>query len=76
MMLNTLEDLFVQQLRDLYDAENQLVKALPKMAKTASSPELKQAFRAIWRRRNTTSSGWSRSSRRSARRPRARSAPP
>ena len=43
-MLNTLEDLFVQQLRDLYDAEKQLVKALPKMAKTASCPELKQAF--------------------------------
>ena len=43
-MLNTLEDLFVQQLRDLYDAENQLVKALPKMAKNASAPELKQAF--------------------------------
>ena len=43
-MLNTLEDLFIQQLRDLYDAENQLVKALPKMAKTAASPQLKQAF--------------------------------
>ena len=44
IMLKTLDDLFVQQLRDLHDAENQLVKALPKMAKTASSPQLKQAF--------------------------------
>jgi Domain of unknown function (DUF892) len=37
LMLNTLQDLLVEQLRDLYDAENQLVKALPKMAKTAAS---------------------------------------
>src|SRR5262249_44590673 len=38
------EDLFVNELRDLYNAENQLVKALPKMAKSASSPELRQGF--------------------------------
>ena len=44
MKLNTLETLYVEELRDLYNAENQLLKALPKMAKTASSPELKQAF--------------------------------
>jgi ferritin-like metal-binding protein YciE len=44
MKLNTLEDLLVDQLRDLYNAENQLIKALPKMAKAASSDELKQAF--------------------------------
>ena len=44
MKLNSLEDLFVEQLRDLYDAENQLVKALPKMAKAASAPELRKAF--------------------------------
>ncbi len=44
MKLNSLEELFVEQLRDLYDAENQLVKALPKMAKASSSPQLKQAF--------------------------------
>ena len=42
--LNTLEDLLVDQLKDLYDAENRLTKALPKMAKAASSSELKQAF--------------------------------
>lgn len=42
--LNTLEDLFVEQIQDLYDAEHQITKALPKMAKAASSSELKQAF--------------------------------
>jgi ferritin-like metal-binding protein YciE len=44
MTLHTLEDLFLHELQDLYDAENQIVKALPKMAKSASSPELKRAF--------------------------------
>ncbi len=42
--INTLHDVFVEQLRDLYSAENQLVKALPKMAKAATSPELSQGF--------------------------------
>jgi ferritin-like metal-binding protein YciE len=42
--VSTLEDLFLDEIRDLYDAEKQLVKALPKMAKAASSEELKQAF--------------------------------
>jgi ferritin-like metal-binding protein YciE len=44
MKMSTLEDLFVNELRDLYNAENQMVKALPKMAKAASSPELRQGF--------------------------------
>src|SRR5882672_8242321 len=44
MKLETLQDLFVEQLRDLHSAENQILKALPKLAKAASSPELKQAF--------------------------------
>jgi ferritin-like metal-binding protein YciE len=44
MKLNTLEQLYISELRDLYSAENQLLKALPKMAKGASSPELKEAF--------------------------------
>ena len=43
-MLDTLEKLYISELRDLYSAENQLLKALPKMAKGASSPELKDAF--------------------------------
>jgi ferritin-like metal-binding protein YciE len=41
---NPLEELLVDELRDIYSAENQIVKALPKMAKAASSPELKRAF--------------------------------
>ncbi len=44
MKLNTLHELYINELRDLYNAENQLLKALPKMAKGASSQELKNAF--------------------------------
>jgi ferritin-like metal-binding protein YciE len=44
MRLNTLQKLYTDELRDLYNAENQLLKALPKMAKAASSEELKGAF--------------------------------
>ncbi|MES2765393.1 MAG: ferritin-like domain-containing protein [Bacteroidota bacterium] len=44
MTLETLNDLYIAQLKDLYSAENQLLKALPKMAKAASTPELKSAF--------------------------------
>jgi ferritin-like metal-binding protein YciE len=44
MKLNTLRDLYMEQLQDLYSAENQLVKALPKMAQAATHPALKQAF--------------------------------
>lgn len=42
--INDLRELFVDQLKDLYNAENQLVKALPKMAKAAHDPELQQTF--------------------------------
>jgi ferritin-like metal-binding protein YciE len=44
MALKKLHDLFVEQLSDVYDAEQQLTKALPKMAKAASSKDLQQAF--------------------------------
>jgi ferritin-like metal-binding protein YciE len=44
MNIRTAEDLFVGQIQDLYDAEERLVKALPKMAKASTSPELKKAF--------------------------------
>ena len=40
----TLHDAFIDELRDAYDAEKQLIKALPKMAKAASSPALRAAF--------------------------------
>jgi ferritin-like metal-binding protein YciE len=44
MEMNDLRDLFVEQLKDLYSAENQIIKALPKMIKSASSDELKAGF--------------------------------
>lgn len=44
MSLDTLQDLFEHQMKDLYNAENQLVKALPKMAKKASTDELRRAI--------------------------------
>jgi ferritin-like metal-binding protein YciE len=44
MKLDSLQKLYLDELRDLYNAENQLLKALPKMAKAASSEELKNAF--------------------------------
>jgi ferritin-like metal-binding protein YciE len=44
MQLQTLDDLFVDQLQDLYSAEQQLVQALPKMASAASNDELREAF--------------------------------
>jgi ferritin-like metal-binding protein YciE len=40
----TLHDAFIDELRDLYDAEKQLTKALPKLAKASSNPDLRTAF--------------------------------
>jgi ferritin-like metal-binding protein YciE len=42
----TLHDAFIDELRDVYDAEKQLTKALSKMAKAATSPDLRAAFEA------------------------------
>jgi ferritin-like metal-binding protein YciE len=44
MKQNVLKELYVDELRDLYNSEQQLVKALPKMAKTANSDELRNGF--------------------------------
>jgi ferritin-like metal-binding protein YciE len=44
MKIESMEDLFLGQIEDLYDAEQRLVKALPKMAEASTSPELRQAF--------------------------------
>ena len=44
MTIQTMDELLLEELRDLYHAEKQLTKALPKMAKAAHSPELKSAF--------------------------------
>ena len=41
---NTLRQLYVEELRDIYDAEKQLIKALPKMAEAATSEELRNGF--------------------------------
>ena len=43
----TLHDAFIDELRDTYDAERQLTKALPKMAKAASSPDLRAAIESL-----------------------------
>jgi ferritin-like metal-binding protein YciE len=43
-MGNGLKELYIDELRDLFDAENQLLKALPKMAKAATSEELRSGF--------------------------------
>ena len=44
MKLTTLQDLYVEELKDLYSAETQLLKALPKMAQAAQSEDLRSAF--------------------------------
>lgn len=44
MKLNNLQDLYVDHLKDIYNAETQIVKALPKMAKAANSSQLQQAY--------------------------------
>jgi len=45
MTQETLQDLLIEELRDIYDAEKQLVKALPKMAKAAENEDLAEALR-------------------------------
>jgi ferritin-like metal-binding protein YciE len=45
LTFNTLQELFMHELKDIYDAENRIVEALPKMAEAANSAELKNAFR-------------------------------
>src|SRR5580704_19532838 len=44
MKSNRLKHLYVEELKDLYSAENQLVKAIPKMAKASTSPDLRAGF--------------------------------
>jgi ferritin-like metal-binding protein YciE len=43
---NSLRELYISELKDLYDAENQLLDALPKMAEASNSPELRSGFEA------------------------------
>src|SRR5512146_1704557 len=44
MSIDNLQDLFVEQLRDLYDGEDQIIETLPKLIDKANSPELKRAL--------------------------------
>lgn len=44
MKIESMDDLFLGQIEDLYDAEQRLVKALPKMAEASTSAQLRQAF--------------------------------
>ena len=44
MSVKTMQDLLIDELKDLYSAEKQIVRALPKLAKAATSPDLKQAL--------------------------------
>ena len=76
MKIESLRELYVEELKDLYYAENQLLKALPKLAgKAATSPALrKEASNNIWKRRKAKSNGWRRSSRTSTKARRERSA--
>ncbi|MGH8048030.1 MAG: ferritin-like domain-containing protein [Chthoniobacterales bacterium] len=45
MELTTLKDLYIHELKDLFSAETQIIKALPKMAKAATSPDLAAGFK-------------------------------
>ena len=46
MSLDSMQDLLLEELRDLYNAEQQLTRALPKLVETAASPTLRQAFQS------------------------------
>lgn len=53
MKLNNLKDLFIHELKDLYNAEHQIMKAMPKMIEAASSSELKRALKEHMRETET-----------------------
>jgi len=66
MKSNRLKHLYVEELKDLYSAENQLVKAIPKMAKASTSPDLRAGFEEHLGQTRSTSRGASGFSKRSA----------
>jgi len=72
----TLDDLFEDTLRDIYYAERQITKALPKMAKAAQSPDLKAGFEKHLQETDGMSSASSKSSKSSGSRPAERPAMP
>ena len=71
---NRLKHLYVEELKDLYSAENQLVKALPKMAKAATSSDLRAGFEGHLEQTKEHVSRLERSSKRSEKAPRERNA--
>ena len=60
--IKTLDDLFVHTLRDIYYAEQQIIKSLPKMIEKVPIPSSSRPSRITSPRPRTRSSGWSRSS--------------
>jgi ferritin-like metal-binding protein YciE len=56
MPIKTVNDLFIHELSDMYSAEKQMTKSLPKMARAAADPQLAAAFESHWRRRRARSS--------------------
>ena len=58
MPVRNVQDLLINELRDLYDAEKQLVKALPKVAKAAFRNSCAKLSRSIWRRPGSRSNAW------------------
>ena len=74
MELDTLRELYIDELKDLYSAEKQLVKALPKMVKNATNPTLKKAFSDHLARHRVTWTDSRKSFRRSRPRPAGRNA--
>ena len=72
MKLRSLDDLLLDQLQDLYGAEGQLIKALPKMAKAASAQPLQKAFREHLDETSANASDSSRSLSRWTRSPKAK----
>ena len=61
MSLDNLQNLFENELKDIYNAEKQLVDALPSIAKAASSPELSKAITSHLGKQRAMYSAWSRS---------------
>ena len=74
MKATTLKDVYVDELRDLYNAEQQLIKALPEMAKAATFEDLRQGFEEHLEQTKGHARSSNRYSRRSANQARVRNA--
>jgi hypothetical protein len=74
--IETMDDLLLHGLKDIYYAENQIIKALPKLIAKATNRDLTQGLKDTWRRPRTRSPGSTRCSRSSVKSPREFNAPP